>query len=100
MSNNPVLAVVIPVYNEEGNLLSLLRDWQPVFRELSVPYQLIFIDDGSTDESAGGLRELQGTDPSVEVITQANAGHGPAILRGYRLAVDAEWVFQIDSDHQ
>ena len=108
MSSNPVLAVVIPFYNEEENLISLLRDWEPVFRAISVPYQLIFIDDGSTDGSAGRLRDLQGADPSVEVITQANAGHGPAILRGYRLAVDrrdshepsAEWVFQIDSDHQ
>jgi dolichol-phosphate mannosyltransferase len=100
MWSNPVLAIVVPVYNEQDNLLSLLRDWQPVFREISLPYQLIFIDDGSTDESAGRLRDLQGADPSVEVITQANAGHGPAIVRGYRLALVAEWVFQIDSDHQ
>jgi dolichol-phosphate mannosyltransferase len=98
MSSNPVLAVVIPVYNEEENLLSLLHDWEPVFRGISVPYQLIFIDDGSTDNSLR-LLEQAGV-PSIRIVTQANAGHGSAILRGYRLAVDAEWVFQIDSDHQ
>jgi len=118
MSNNPTLAVVIPVYNEQENLIPLLRDWQPVFQETAVPYEVIFIDDGSTDNSLRLLEQL--SDPSIRVITQPNSsirvitqpnssirvitqpnsGHGPAILRGYHLALDAEWVFQIDSDHQ
>ncbi|HUB60919.1 MAG TPA: glycosyltransferase family 2 protein, partial [Puia sp.] len=62
------------------------------------PYHMIFIDDGSTDNSLRLLSQVD--DPSIRVITQVNAGHGPAILRGYRLALEAEWVFQIDSDHQ
>jgi glycosyltransferase involved in cell wall biosynthesis len=94
------LAVVIPVYNEQDNLIPLLRDWQPVFLRAGVPYQVFFIDDGSTDDGVRLLEELG--DASMKVVTQRNAGHGPAILRGYRLAIDAgaEWVFQIDSDHQ
>jgi glycosyltransferase involved in cell wall biosynthesis len=98
MLNSPTLAVVIPVYNEQDNLILLLRDWQPVFQETGVPYLLIFIDDGSTDNSLRLLEQV--SDPAVRVITQPNSGHGPAVLRGYQLALDAEWVFQIDSDHQ
>src|SRR5579863_3577490 len=96
----PTLAVVIPVYNEQDHLMPLFRDWQPLFLRTGVPYQVFFIDDGWTDNGGRLLEELG--DASVKVVTQRNAGHGPAILRGYRLAIDAgaKWVFQIDSDHQ
>jgi glycosyltransferase involved in cell wall biosynthesis len=101
MPYKPVLAVVIPVYNEEQRLPLLLNDWQPVFKATGVPYRLILIDDGSRDNSLEMLRKLAADDPSLEVHTQPNAGHGPAILKGYRLAAaESDWVFQIDSDHQ
>lgn len=100
MPNSPVLAIVIPVCNEQSTIVSLLRDWQPVFRETGVSYRTILVDDGSKDDSLLILRNLAEQDSSLEVVTQPNAGHGPAILRGYRMALEAEWVFQIDSDHQ
>jgi glycosyltransferase involved in cell wall biosynthesis len=100
MPFNPVLSVVIPVYNEEKNITALLRDWQPVFRDTGVSHRVILIDDGSKDGSLPLLKHMQESDPTLEVHTQANAGHGPAILKGYQRALDAEWVFQIDSDHQ
>ena len=100
MPDKPVLAVVIPVYNEAQRLRDLLADWQPVFRATGVPYRLIFIDDGSKDASLTALRDLAADDDTIEVHTQPNAGHGPAILKGYALASAAEWIFQIDSDHQ
>lgn len=96
----PALAVVIPVYNEEKNLGALLRDWQAVLRETGAAYTIILIDDGSKDGSLQLLKDMQEKDTRLDVHTQANTGHGPAILRGYRLAAKAEWVFQIDSDHQ
>jgi len=96
------LAVVIPVYNEAENLSGLLTDWRPVFRSTGVPYKVILIDDGSKDNSLDMLRMLAAGDPTLEVHTQSNAGHGPAILKGYGRALEAgaEWIFQIDSDHQ
>jgi dolichol-phosphate mannosyltransferase len=100
MSNSTVLAIVIPVCNEQSTIVSLLRDWKPVFEKTGVPYCAILIDDGSKDDSLSILRYLSERDSSMEVVTQPNAGHGPAILRGYRMALEAEWVFQIDSDHQ
>lgn len=101
MPYKPVLAIVIPVYNEEQRLPILLKDWQPVLKATGVPYKLILIDDGSRDNSLKLLQQMAGDDPCLEVHTQPNAGHGPAILKGYRLAVaQADWIFQIDSDHQ
>jgi dolichol-phosphate mannosyltransferase len=100
MPDSPTLAVVIPVFNEQDNLVPLLRDWKQAFEATGAIFRVIFIDDGSTDQSPVRLRRIQEEEDSIEVITQDNAGHGPAILRGYRRALDAEWVFQIDSDHQ
>ena len=100
MPGSPTLAVVIPLYNEQENLIPLLRDWLTVFKATGAPFRVIFVDDGSTDQGPARLRRIREEEDSIEVITQANAGHGPAILRGYSRALDAEWVFQIDSDHQ
>ena len=100
MPYNPVLAIVIPVYNEEASLVTLLQDWQVVFNATGEPYKIILIDDGSKDKSLQLLHTLRENNPGLDVHTQPNAGHGPAILKGYQLALCAEWVFQIDSDHQ
>ena len=100
MPYNPVLAIVIPVYNEEKSLGTLLDDWQSVFNATGVSYKVILIDDGSKDNSLQLLKARQQKDPALDVHSQTNTGHGPAILKGYRLALEAEWVFQIDSDHQ
>lgn len=97
----PELAVVIPVYNEAANLKGLLEDWEPIFRNLGTSYQLVFVNDGSTDGSADVLLQIQKYNHSLIVVNQPNAGHGAAILRGYRMALEAAaWVFQIDGDHQ
>jgi len=100
MPSNDTLAVVIPVYNEEKNISSLLRDWLPVFRNTGSSCRVIVIDDGSRDNSLAILKKMCDDNPDLEVCSQANAGHGPAILKGYSKAVEADWVFQIDSDHQ
>ncbi|MBS1606950.1 MAG: glycosyltransferase family 2 protein [Bacteroidetes bacterium] len=96
----PTLAVVIPVYNEEKNLGGLLRDWQAVLDGIGADYTIFLIDDGSKDGSLRVLKEMQQENARLNIHTQPNAGHGPAILCGYRLAAAADWVFQIDSDHQ
>lgn len=102
MLYKPELAVVIPVYNEAANLPALLRDWLPEFETTGVPYFIFFVDDGSRDNSLQLLTTLAAGNPKVTVHTQSNAGHGPTILNGYHraIATGAEWIFQIDSDHQ
>jgi len=96
----PVLAVVIPVFNEEHNIDALIGDWRPIFEKTGQPFRIILVDDGSRDQSLTILNAMQEKDPALYVHSQPNAGHGPAILKGYSMAVDAEWIFQVDSDHQ
>ncbi len=100
MPQKPVLAIVIPAYNEAEHIPNLLRDWQPVFEATGVPYMIFFIDDGSADDSVALLRARQRADARLQVHQQPNAGHGPAILKGYGMTGEAAWIFQIDSDHQ
>jgi dolichol-phosphate mannosyltransferase len=94
------LQIVIPIYNEEAGLRALIDDWRKLLDSIPVSYQFLFINDGSTDQSLLILETGQQVIPDSLIYTQPNAGHGPAILNGYRHANQAPWVLQIDSDHQ
>lgn len=94
------LLIVIPVYNEEASLQPLIHDWRNLLNSIPIRYQFLFVDDGSTDQSLSLLKTWQQTSPDLLVYSQPNAGHGPAILAGYRQACQAPWVLQLDSDHQ
>jgi glycosyltransferase involved in cell wall biosynthesis len=94
------LALVMPVYNEEGCIAAVVRAWRDMLHTSGIRFVMIVIDDGSRDRTAEILREFAG-DERIRVIHQPNAGHGPTILRGYAEAVTlADWVFQCDSDNQ
>jgi dolichol-phosphate mannosyltransferase len=94
------LAVVMPVYNEAACIKQVLAAWTSTLTGLGIRFRLIVINDGSTD-GTGEILESVGNEPTIEVITQANAGHGPALLNGYAHAVEtAAWVFQTDSDDE
>jgi glycosyltransferase involved in cell wall biosynthesis len=97
----PTLCVVMPVHNEESCIEGVLDSWRAVLRRLDLRYQILVIDDGSRDSTGARLDAVAVLDSAVEVVHQAQSGHGPAILRGYRMAVGrAEWVFQVDSDRE
>jgi len=94
------LAVVMPVYNEAACIKQVLASWTSTLTQLGIRFRLIVIDDGSTD-GTGKILESLGGEPAIQIITQENAGHGPALLNGYAHAVEiAEWVFQTDSDDE
>jgi glycosyltransferase involved in cell wall biosynthesis len=59
--------------------------------------EVVAYNDGSTDESLAILEEMAAREPSLRVVSHANRGHGPTLLRGY-LEAKGEWVFQVDSD--
>lgn len=100
MASNYELSVVVPAYNEAGNIAGLIKDWHQVFTANNIRYQFIVIDDGSIDNTVDILRSLQKEIPHLNIFTQSNMGHGPAILKGYKLAMESPWVFQMDADHQ
>src|SRR4030042_5746073 len=57
-SNSPTLSVVVPVYNEEGNLLILIPKLIGILKALACSYDMIFVDDGSSDGRPRILREM------------------------------------------
>ena len=94
------LTVVMPVYNEEASLGGCARSWTQTLDDLGIDYRLLIVNDGSKDATADVLAELA-DHPRVLGVTKDNEGHGPTILRGYRLGVaTSTWVFQVDSDDE
>jgi glycosyltransferase involved in cell wall biosynthesis len=97
------LAIVMPIYNEAANIETVIAEWLQELEKLKVTFEILAIDDGSTDRTAEILRNLAQRNPtSVIPIARSNGGHGQACRTGYSLAVarGSAWTFQIDSDGQ
>lgn len=91
----------MPAYNEEACIGPVVEQWLAEARRVGGA-RLLVVDDGSRDSTSSVLAALARVHPDLTVISQANAGHGAAVLRAYReaLAAGCEWVFQTDSDDQ
>lgn len=97
---SPQLTVVMPVFNEEACIANVVTSWIRVLEGEGIDFRMLVIDDGSSDGTLTQLVRLA-EDPRVQILHQANCGHGPTILAGYRTAVlEAEWIFQCDSDDE
>jgi dolichol-phosphate mannosyltransferase len=96
------LWVVMPVYNEDHAVESVLREWTAAARAVVPGVTVCVVDDGSTDETPAVLARLAAEQPGLRIIRQPNAGHGQACMTAYRAALDgsADWVLQVDSDGQ
>lgn len=97
---NPQISIVIPFYNEEDNIEELHEQLSRVLRGLSVPYESIFIDDGSTDRSHELLLKLFESDKTVKVIRlRKNFGQTAALQAGFDHA-RGEIIISMDGDLQ
>jgi undecaprenyl-phosphate 4-deoxy-4-formamido-L-arabinose transferase len=98
---NATLSVIIPVYNEEAGLQSLYDRLYPALDQLRRRYEVIFVDDGSSDRSVALLREqFQKRPDSTRVIVLArNAGQHMAILAGFAQS-RGDYVITLDADLQ
>jgi glycosyltransferase involved in cell wall biosynthesis len=97
------LVVVIPIYNEETNITSVISSWSGILSGAGISFQIIALDDGSSDQTHEILLKLEAEQPSLLcVVRKPNSGHGSTCRIGYDIAVNsnAEWVLQIDSDGQ
>jgi dolichol-phosphate mannosyltransferase len=97
------LQVVMPVYNESENIGTVIDQWCAQLDAGAMRYSILALDDGSTDNTAAVLQSLhEKWGPKLEVVRQKNSGHGPTILKGYRMATERQvpWIFQLDSDGQ
>ena len=95
-----VCSVVIPVFNEEENLELLHRRLSKVLEKYCQDYEIIFVDDGSTDKSLEVMRKLRQTNVRVKIISfSRNFGHQIAITAGTDYASGSA-VIIMDADLQ
>ncbi len=96
------LYVVIPAYNEEANIETVIKEWYAVIAQRSEDSRLVVIDDGSKDSTYAIMKRMAEEMPKLVALTKPNGGHGATVLYGYRYALDqgADFVFQTDSDGQ
>ncbi|RMF95797.1 MAG: glycosyltransferase [Candidatus Schekmanbacteria bacterium] len=94
------ISVVIPLFNEEESINELYEKLSDVLKKLSADYEIIFIDDGSTDSSYEKLLEIFRRDKSVIVAKlRKNVGKAWALSAGFKLA-SGDIVFTMDADLQ
>jgi glycosyltransferase involved in cell wall biosynthesis len=92
------LSIVVPLYNERDNLAPLHEELARVVGAAAASYEMLFVDDGSTDGSAEVLRTIKTGDPHVRVLRLArNSGQTAALACGLHEAV-GDIVVAIDGD--
>jgi len=99
----PELLIVMPVYNEEASVETVIRDWFHELTQMTEEFTLLVIDDGSRDKTPDVLRSLQAElGPRLEILSRENRGHGQSCMQGYRIAIERNvpHILQIDSDGQ
>jgi glycosyltransferase involved in cell wall biosynthesis len=96
----PDLSVVIPLYNEEESLRELHQQLRQVLGRMNLRYELLFVDDGSTDRSFQVLRDLKRTDKHVKIVRfRRNYGKSAALSVGFEKA-QGNIVVTLDADLQ
>lgn len=94
------VSVIIPVYNEEENVVPLCEDLLPVLRDLGRAHEVIFINDGSLDQTEARLREVAEGESVVKVINfRRNVGQTAAMMAGFDFA-RGEVIVPMDGDLQ
>ena len=96
----PDISVVVPVYNEEGSLPALCDRLQKTLRGSGRSYEILFVDDGSSDATPRLLSEFAAREPSVRIVEfNRNYGQHAAIFAGFEEA-RGEIVVTLDADLQ
>ena len=105
LAAQPTLSIVVPVYNEEDGLQALFDRLYPaldiVAAKRSIAYEIIFINDGSKDRSAGILAKQVELRPDVTraVLFHSNFGQHMAIMAGFEYA-KGDYIITLDADLQ
>ena len=94
------VSVVIPVHNEAPNLDQLYRELHQILSSSGHDYELVFVDDGSTDTTLDLLKKLRATDLRVKIIRfRRNFGQTAAFAAGFAYA-SGEVIVTMDGDLQ
>jgi glycosyltransferase involved in cell wall biosynthesis len=96
----PEISVIVPCHNEEKNLRPLVAAVRAVLDPLSFPYEMVFIDDGSTDRSWESLQALQAGDTRIRALRfERNCGQSAALWAGFQ-GSRGEILVTLDADLQ
>ena len=100
MTNEPILTVVVPVYDEQDNLERVGRELAAWLDRTTTPARVLFVNDGSKDRSAAMIEALCAADPRFRFVHLAeNAGLSAAMKAGFD-HVETRYAGYIDSDLQ
>ena len=96
------LYIVMPAYNEEANIVSVVDEWYPILDFGNENSRLVIADGGSKDKTLEILYNLQNKYPKLVVFSKPNTDHGTKVIFLYKYAIEqgVDWVFQTDSDGQ
>lgn len=94
------ISIVVPVCNEQGNIPVLVDALQKVLNQQNYNYNIVFVDDGSTDATLALLKQRAGIDPTIFYISLSrNFGHQNALKAGLDMA-DGDGIIMMDGDMQ
>jgi len=94
------ISVVIPVYNEGDNVIHLHRELKQVLERLNKKYEIIFVDDGSNDNTFENLKKISKNEKSLKIIQfTKNFQKAAALMAGFNQA-KGEMVITMDGDLQ
>ena len=94
VKNDVLVSIVVPVYNVEKYLM---RCYDSIVSQTYENWEVIFVDDGSTDDSGKMCDEIAKKDKRIKVVHKKNEGLGLARNHGVRLC-NGEYIFFVDSD--
>jgi len=96
----PAVSVVVPAFNESENLPALLGELVPPLESTGRPFEIVVVDDGSTDGTREVLATLAARHPALRVVRfRRNAGQSAAFLAGFAEA-RGEVIVTLDADLQ
>lgn len=94
------ISAVVPIYNEEDSINLIYNEIKSIFLNLHKQYELIFVNDGSTDKSLDILKNIMHNDNSVKIISfDKNYGKTSALDAGFKHA-KGEIILTVDADLQ
>jgi glycosyltransferase involved in cell wall biosynthesis len=100
MNTKPDISIVVPLYNEEGNVLELYEELRSVLQGNNISAEILFINDGSSDQTGELIKEISSRDPKVVVVNfRRNFGQTAAMSAGFDYS-RGDIIITMDGDLQ
>lgn len=96
----PYLSIVVPIFNEEESVEELIRQIEDAGKKLNKPFEVIFVDDGSTDKTLSILKSFEKKKKYIKILShRRNLGKSHALMHGFHKA-KGEYIATLDADLQ